>query len=1031
MDAKERHQHLRELWLRARELAPDAREGYLDRTCADDGDLRRELELLLEHDERPIAFAEATSGSTGDGAPAPLPQSIGGFRIERKLGEGGMGTVFQAQQERPRRTVALKVLRSTVLSHEAVRRFEHECEFLGRLQHPGIAQIYDSGQAQTERGQQSWFAMELIGGEPLTSYACSHALSARERLALLARVADAVQHAHQQGVIHRDLKPENILVTAAGQPKILDFGIARASDSDVQLSTLQTDVGQILGTLAYMSPEQASGDPAAIDTRSDVYQLGLLAFELLANELPYDISQKSLPDSLRVIQETEPRRLSTTGRGASDVDTILSTALEKDKERRYASAAALAADIRHYLRDEPITARPASRLYTLGKFVRRNRVAVLAGLAVLLSLIAGLVASLRFGFGELRQRRQVLRLSALQDVEDLIARADALWPLRATDVERYAEWIDDAHELVAQLPEHRAVLDELREEARPRTPAEDHADRARHPSYADLEWQRGRIESQRTALLQRKGGRPAPLPDVDWNDYPEDAWSLSALAYERVQPGRVYPGEEALGLALALRAHELAAPDFRAETGETLAWAYFAVGRDADAQSTIQAVLREAQEPNERLERTHAELKDAIAAARSAEAETLLAEAMEACATLEAEVGRRQEWHFSASESDPRWWNNQLVKLIAELEALERDLLAQDAVSPEHGWSMPKRHAFALDLRNAQRAGGEHAVRWSAMLPAIRKAYPEVAMVPQSGLLPLGPDPASGLWEFAHVASGVPAARDEPGRLVLTEDTGLVLVLLPAGRFRMGCQRSDTQLPNHDPSASRYDGPVHEVQVTPFFVSKYEMTQGQWLRLTGHNPSRDEPANYKPAWNAAGLPGNLLHPVEQISWPECLEVCTRFELALPTEAQWEYAARGGGSTVWWTGDDPTALQHAANLADAYCLEHEGDGTWTYEPWDDGNTSHARVGGYAANAFGLHDVVGNVWEWCSDGYDESVYARPRAIDPFGDRSNSDFRIRRGGSFDETAARSRSAMREIGTLGLTDYDLGLRPARPLKL
>jgi eukaryotic-like serine/threonine-protein kinase len=321
-----------------------------------------------------------------------LPSHIGRYRIIRLIGEGGMGVVYQAEQEQPRRTVALKVIKSAWASPELVRRFEQESEVLARLQHPGIAQVYEAGATDTESGPQPYFAMEFIQGQTLCEYAAAHHLSIRARLEIMVKICDAVHHAHQRGIIHRDLKPGNILVDETGQPKILDFGVARMTDADAQ-ATRQTDLGQLIGTLAYMSPEQVLADPLELDTRSDVYALGVILYELLADRLPYALSRK-LDEAVRTIRETDPARLSSISRNyRGDIETIVAKALEKDKIRRYNSAAGLAADVRHYLHDEPITARPPSTTYQLRKFARRNRALVAGVAAVFLVLVAGIVAS--------------------------------------------------------------------------------------------------------------------------------------------------------------------------------------------------------------------------------------------------------------------------------------------------------------------------------------------------------------------------------------------------------------------------------------------------------------------------------------------------------------------------------------------------------------------------------------------------------------------------------------------------------------
>jgi len=370
------------------------RAAFLVEACGGDRALQQEVESLLAHAEKDSFLATSAIGAMRQAA-APHASAIGRYRIIRLLGEGGMGVVYEAEQDQPRRTVALKVIRPGFATPETLRRFQHESQALGRLQHPGIAQIYEASTADTGFGPQPYFAMELIRGEALVEYAEAHNLDTRERLALMAKICDAADHAHQRGVIHRDLKPGNILVDETGQPKILDFGVARVTESESQ-PTRQTDLGQLVGTLAYMSPEQVAGDPGALDLRSDVYALGVIAYELLAGKLPYHIGRKPLHEAVAIIREEEPAPLGSIDRRyRGDIGTIAGKALEKDKARRYASAADLAADIRRYLADQPIAARPASAGYQLQKFTRRHKALVAAAAAVFAVLAAGVVASTR------------------------------------------------------------------------------------------------------------------------------------------------------------------------------------------------------------------------------------------------------------------------------------------------------------------------------------------------------------------------------------------------------------------------------------------------------------------------------------------------------------------------------------------------------------------------------------------------------------------------------------------------------------
>ncbi|MCW5764966.1 MAG: serine/threonine protein kinase [Phycisphaeraceae bacterium] len=358
------------------------------------------------HEQETFGGGEAASGALFEGdSPAhrastvPADESngigrVGRYTLLRVIGQGGMGSVYLAQQDVPRRMVALKLLRPELLTPALLRRFEMESQTLARLQHPGIAQIYDAGAAQTAAGAQPFFAMEYIKGRSLVEYAAAAALTLPQRLELFIRVCDAVQHAHAKGMVHRDLKPANILVTDQGEPKILDFGVARLTDKDIAGATMHTEVGQLVGTLPYMSPEQVAGVPDDVDTRSDVYALGVVLFELLTGRLPYEVAGKMVPEAARIIREEDPTRLSSVNRHyRGDVETIVGKALEKDRLRRYQTAAALSADLGRYLRDEPIVARPSTTWYQVRKFAQRHRALVGGVAAVFVVLVAGVVVS--------------------------------------------------------------------------------------------------------------------------------------------------------------------------------------------------------------------------------------------------------------------------------------------------------------------------------------------------------------------------------------------------------------------------------------------------------------------------------------------------------------------------------------------------------------------------------------------------------------------------------------------------------------
>lgn len=301
-----------------------------------------------------------------------------------------MGVVYEAYQEIPRRRVAIKILRAGLLTPALLRRFTHEIEVLGRLEHPTIARIYDAGSSEAGGVSRPYFAMEFIEGLPIIRYAENHQFSVREKVELIQTVALGVQYAHQKGIIHRDLTPANILVSTQGQPKILDFGVARATEADMRLTLAPTDVGVLLGTLLYMSPEQAGGNVAEVDVRTDVYALGMLTFELLAGQTPYRLDPKRLDAAIRTIHEIDPPPLSSLNRElAGDIEVIVQKAIEKDKERRYSSAEAFAEDINRFLQNRPIAARPPSVSYRVSKFAKRHKALAIATLAGLIALASG------------------------------------------------------------------------------------------------------------------------------------------------------------------------------------------------------------------------------------------------------------------------------------------------------------------------------------------------------------------------------------------------------------------------------------------------------------------------------------------------------------------------------------------------------------------------------------------------------------------------------------------------------------------
>ena len=377
-----RWERMEEIFNAAIDCEPTDRDTFVCRACADDSQLLSELQRMLDIEPSADAIMEKMSPGrqyrvefSGD-EQTHIPDQIGRYKVQRLVAAGGMGTVYETTQENPHRSVAVKLMHSGLASSKAKRRFEFESELLARLSHPGIAQVYEAGMFRDGRRTRPYFAMEYVAeSRTITQFAVQNEFNIRKRLELFAIVCDAVEHGHQRGIIHRDLKPGNILVDHEGRPRIIDFGIARVTNADIDITTMQTEIGQLIGTLQYMSPEQCIGDSLAIDIRSDVYSLGVVLYELLCDQLPYDVADRTLGEATHIVREKMPPRLSTfDARLRGEVETIVQKTLQKEKEHRYSSAAELASDIRRYLAGEAILARPPSVAYQLRVLFRRNKI---------------------------------------------------------------------------------------------------------------------------------------------------------------------------------------------------------------------------------------------------------------------------------------------------------------------------------------------------------------------------------------------------------------------------------------------------------------------------------------------------------------------------------------------------------------------------------------------------------------------------------------------------------------------------------
>jgi serine/threonine protein kinase len=425
---------------------PDVAEraAFLDEACGGDAGLRAQVEALLREHEQLGSFLEAPAPPPVLTVDEELPLRegpgtvLGPYKLLEQIGEGGMGVVYLAEQTQPvRRRVALKVLKPGMDTRQVVARFEAERQALALMDHPHIARVLDAGQTGSGR---PYFVMDLVKGLPITEYCDQSQLTPRARLELFVHVCQAVQHAHQKGIIHRDLKPTNVLVTLQdGAPlvKVIDFGIAKALGQQLTDKTLFTGFAQMIGTPLYMAPEQAALSNVDVDTRSDIYSLGVLLYELLTGTTPFDqqrLQQAGYDEMRRILREEEPprpsTRISTLGQAATtlstrrqsdpkrlsqlfrgELDWIVMKCLEKDRNRRYETANALAADVQRYLHDEPVQACPPSASYRLRKFARRPKGPVLAACLVVLALVVGIIGT-TLALLEARRQREAAEANA-------------------------------------------------------------------------------------------------------------------------------------------------------------------------------------------------------------------------------------------------------------------------------------------------------------------------------------------------------------------------------------------------------------------------------------------------------------------------------------------------------------------------------------------------------------------------------------------------------------------------------------------
>lgn len=899
-----------------------------------------------------------------------LTSATGRYRMIDEIGRGGMGIVYRADQAILGREVAIKTLLTSRNRQRNLKRFVSEARLTGLLDHPNIVPVYDL-ELTTEGEIQ--LAMKLLTGiewkrilHPETDEERARAseYATTDHVRTLITVCNAMAFAHERGIAHCDLKPENVMIGEFGEVFVMDWGIAvdilpkEDRESDHGRIEHHTEVRVPRGTPRYMPPELARGEGDRIQASTDVYLLGAILHEILEGVPPH--RGTTLTEVLEHADREEAPVFEAGG--SEELQSICRRALNRDPGNRYQSVVEFRTELESYLesRESRIITRSSRELLDGCRRMQEQGTLSKEDLSQLYTDYSESAA----GFS------QALLLWAGN--EDAARGAEEARYAFARAALEYGD-LGLAEAQVLKLDQEDAEARNLRTrivEARRRR--------------SDLESASRRL---RMVAISAVGVILAGL-----------TIGLILVSNARAKTEEARQEAVALGVkerrAMELAEQRLADVNRLADVKrlenleKQAAWLWPAYSR------TIPAYELWLDEADRLLE--HRSLHEkALNRFRSGN-----------------DVRRKNGgWIFPTVEE--QWMHDTLAELLQRMSRFGNETIRD----------VNERLSFATTIR--RRSIDDHRELWDRTNSEITGSatYQGLVLDPLEGFMPLGRDPETGLFEFADMQSGAIPQRDETGRLVVGEDTGLVFVLIPGGEFMMGALRPSEDLPpgssNIDPHAELDEQPITRVRLDPFLISKYEVTQAQWQRQMGSDPSQYGPL----------IETGRRHPVTNVNFGDVSTFTFQLGLELPTEAQWEYTARAGTSSIWWTGDERTSLEGHANLADRG-YEKKILGRPGAEDWNDGHTLHAPIGSYPANRFGLHDVAGNVWEWCLDHY--GSYETPpnpgtglRVVD------SPTVRVMRGGGWDNDAIWQRSAIRHQVPPEARWSGLGLRPVKNLSL